>query len=363
MKIVSNSYLSPKREWINLIFPLISLPFIFAEFQLGWAFSIAFFVAISHFGALHHLITIYIVGQSPECAEWAKEHFGSIPKFFAAFILLGLILFFSFVISMNRLEAQFPIMKWVFLAFILLDLYFISVFHMIHQSKGLSLLYNKFGESSEGLRKWENWERRCATGLVTGVVIAGFFGAFRRNPIDISHFAYNKQFEIFGLSLACLSALIYIYSAVKSGMLLKSSKGLFSLRMIVWIFYPVSVVAQATQRLVHGLEYYFVYAKIEKSRKDIITIIGIASVVLLVSVYAIVLAFRSNGLAVYLGNFNILEKGVTDQYIGQFKVRNLAYAFYGTINILHILIDSFLFRYKFPKARQATLQHLVKSTK
>ncbi len=89
MKIVSNAYLTPKREWINLIFPLISIPFIFAEFQLGWAFSIAFFVAISHFGALHHLITIYIVGQSPECKSWAQEYFGSLTKFFAGFFLLN----------------------------------------------------------------------------------------------------------------------------------------------------------------------------------------------------------------------------------------------------------------------------------
>ncbi|QDK43188.1 hypothetical protein DOM21_17345 [Bacteriovorax stolpii] len=359
MKIVSNSYLPEKSEWINLLFPLISLPFIFAEFQLGWAFSIAFFVAISHFGAIHHLITIYIVGQSPECGEWAKEHFGSVPKFFAAFTLLGLILFLMFVFSMEKMESQFPFMKWVFLSFILIDIYFISVFHMIHQSKGISLLYNKFGETSDNLKKWEKWERLCATGLVTGVVIAGFFGTFRRNPVNVSQYGFSRPLEILGLTLAALSALTYIYVAIKSSSLLKSSKGIFALRMIVWVFYPISMVAQATQRLVHGLEYYFIYAKIGKSRKDMITFFGILSAIVLIATYAVVLSFRRDGMTVYLANFGILEKGLTEQYIGGFKVRNLAYAFYGTFNVLHILIDSFLFRYKFPKARLVTLQHLL----
>ena len=161
-------------------------------------------------------------------------------------------------------------------------------------------------------------------------------------------------FSQVALGAAIVSALLGLGTAALASRLAGRAKWIFSVRLLLWPFHAFSLAAQAGIRIVHGLEYWFIYRKIESKRRYSWPRSAAVLAVALLAGYAFVLCFRNQGVASYFHGPQLLNR----RWLG-FEVRTLAYAFYGATNLSHILLDSFLFRMSRAEARAATLRHIL----
>ena len=358
-----NPPFSLKQELLNLCLPLLFCLLVFLEL-VGWiSAQHSWLVMISLYAALHHLLSISLIAESPALREWIQVVSGGRPVLFWLKVVVSALLFFlGIYFALTRLRDYGPAIELVLLAILIFDHFVVATFHMISQSKGLSLLYSHFGtKPAKNLllaRKFEKIERRAAGGLIASVAVAAFFfGAHRIQSGFLPNLAEFGWIGFCFLFAAFACAAVNVWACFRMAKLQNSGKGLFSLRMLLWPFYPVSVVAQSSLRIVHALEYFLTTSKITLNRRSTGILWLSVALPFLFLVYGGVLSLRGGNIVDYYYGGASLWGGVPAR-----ELRILSYCVYATANVVHIVADSLIFRMSRPVSHAATMQYLVQSS-
>jgi|GEM_PF-6105242 len=352
----------PRQEILNLVLPLVFFALLCVEWRVlgGFRTGNSWLIAFSFIAAIHHLLTIAIVGSSaPIRLRFHEISGGRIGLFLVGTVACLLTFFLLFAISLKNLRGYPYLVELFVFGFVIFTGFFVSIFHMIQQSKGISLLYNKCVNDGRELTARQTFvlnvsdrlERIAAVALVAAVSLGAicFAGPATKSRI----FESAEDALLVGnisVGIGAIAAGMYIFAAFWGSRVAGGHKAVFSLRMAIWPFYPFSIAAQALVRVIHGAEYYFVYRKISAKRTYDSHFAAWAVLWFSVIAYAAVLAFRKGGVFHrFLGTNNFGTQ------IWGLELWEIAYAVYGSINLLHICFDSLIFRSSFQAARAGTV--------
>jgi len=355
------------QERVSLCFPFLFAALLYVEWKIlgGLIFGNSWLIAFSLLAAIHHLFTIAIIARTHSILERIRTISGGrVFLFWAVVAATGIILFLLFAISLKNLSV-YPFWVEVFLyGFLVFSFFFVSTFHMIQQSKGISLLYNKAllkegslkPQSVAVLKITDSLERTSSLVMVVAVSIGAYCMNSRSIKSQISPEAEILEFVgPFSLLVAALAAGVYIFSCVYATRVAGIGKAIFSLRMAVWPFYPVSLAAQAIVKTVHGLEYYFIFRKISDHSEDRPKKNFWNLLLAFFLVYALFLTLRRGGMLHYFSGPKLLY-----EKIAGLELWVLASATYGAVNIIHIGFDSLIFRTSQKNAQPGTIEPLIR---
>lgn len=348
-------------ESVNLLLPFGFLALSVAELTLLRPLSLVGFVlALSTLAAAHHMFSLSLLLTVPEMKGWIDTKTKGKPFLF--WLSLGLIfalLLVVFGVSFKKLKIDNHFLALLLASFYFLDSVLFSSFHMIYQSMGVSFLHsNKViqgssepEETRNHLKSYLEIERNLVRLLLFSVVFSTI--VFRGYLDGFEHFlAYVMYYKTIAVvfSLCVSTGLIFVgYRCFRLGLPIKL---IFSIRYLVWPFYAFSMAAVSGVRIIHGYEYFLVWKKIKRSKKERVLMYSSFFVIGITTIYFFLLLFRKNGMAYYF--FSTGPGPKSDFIIWSWSI-------YAATNILHIIIDSMIFKMRDKSVRKASMKLLLNS--
>ncbi|MBK9038870.1 MAG: hypothetical protein IPL83_06890 [Bdellovibrionales bacterium] len=348
-------------ESVNLLLPFGFLALSAAELTLLRPLSlVGFILALSTLAAAHHMFSLSLLLTVLEIKAWIDTKTNGKPfLFWVPFGLIFAVLLVVFGASFKKLKIDNQLLSFLLVSFYFLDSVLFSSFHMIYQSMGVSFIHsNKVIQASsepEGTRNRLKWyleiERNLVRMLLFSVVLSTI--VFRGYLDGYEHFlAYAMYYKTIAVVFSlCVSAgLIFVgYRCFKLGLPIKL---IFSIRYLVWPFYAFSMAAVSGVRIIHGYEYFLVWKKIKRSRQERVVMYSSIFVIGITTLYFFLLLFRKNGMADY---FLSMGSGPKSDFI------IWSWSIYAATNILHIIIDSMIFKMRDKSVRKASMKLLLNS--
>lgn len=276
--------------------------------------------------SIHVGFTFMILSALPLAQAWRQENQSSF--FFIAPSLSLFILFFVFSWFFSKEDDA--------IGLILALMYrFFGFYHLIKQSLGISLLYDRNFEKQEKRSNDSSFEKIVFSGLIA----VTFFRCFTEFSNEYSWWSENANSILIHLLTFSLLSLVLLLFANK---LIRHSET----RLIKWIFLcrlfllPLSMVSflgliglVAT----HGVEYAFIIRKMSLSSGiELSSYLQGFSLVALFTVVTLSLVSTHSGL---------LSFWVVDGFKGSF-LHKLAWVTFSSITFIHYYIDGILFRFK-----------------
>lgn len=201
----------------------------------------------------HNAFTLAMLGM-PELKEWRANN--SVTKLLGVFILMWGS-FQALLMSLNSVIAND--------IFFLISLIF-PVHHALSQSYGLSLLYNKNGDTE--VKKAESLERKFYQFFLLAIICSLFVETLPlRYMLDIPYSIKTNTQNFFRYTVFTGFILIMIQTFRMSHKV-KYKKIMFAARYFVWACVMISPAAASGTKAIHGLEYALVTRKIFGNSRD-----------------------------------------------------------------------------------------------
>lgn len=349
----ANSTLTPFNqvlERVNLLLPILFFLIIIFNIHSNEKKDSLIF-ALGLIAAIHNLFTLYLLRDKSSLSFFLNTFkIKSIPAFTVIVTCMVIILTVLFGLANNLQKGRLGILENLLLALIILDIFVVSTFHMLKQSFGISLIYDKLG-SETNLKLSRKIEYYLIYLLIIFTIINAMIFA-TETFYPFKRFSnYLIPFKIYSLSLAILSAIALVtLSFYASKSLNNLNKFFFSFRYLLWPFYPYSFIALSALRIIHAFEYYCVVDKIKRTKNKDLNFKVNTIILSIILIYFLILCFRQNSLIDYFNLFSP-EK----------DFRFLFISIYSAINITHILFDSMLFRSRIEVFKNNIINPLLSS--
>ena len=246
--------------------PAVVLVLFFVDFSIKWTFDasdkemLRLLANVVFLNSLHVIFTFYLVCYTPVYRKAAIRNSG-----FGGFVVLFFV--FLILLSLRSLEA-YGADYYQLSAIFLLKAY--TIHHVVRQALGISLIYNRkavrekklSAKQKKDLRLAEKKERRNAN-LLIGLASTYFLVQllFQINKWILPNFI-RAHFVLAAIIL--IVPTLYSYFKI-SRIFLNKVFFLFRLSLIVAMFF--SFVAVIGLNIVHGIEYFLVYRRVNSHAK------------------------------------------------------------------------------------------------
>jgi hypothetical protein len=337
-------------ESTNLMLPIFFFLIIIFNFHSNEKKDSLIF-SLGLIAAIHNLFTLYILKNKSSLSFFLNTFkLKSIPAFTVIVTCAIVILTVLFNLANNLQKGRIGILEYLLLALIILDIFVLSTFHMLKQSFGISIIYDKLG-SDINLKLSRKIEYYLTYLLIIFTIINALIFASETFFPFKRFSSFLIPFKIYSLSLAIFSAIALVALSFYASKNLKSlNKFFFSFRYLLWPFYPYSFIALSALRIIHAFEYYCVVDKINRVSQKNLNFKANSIILLIILVYFFILCFRQNSLIDYFKLFTP-EK----------DYRLLFISFYSAVNLTHILFDSMLFRSRIEVFKNNIISPLLSS--
>ncbi len=272
LKSHSIGIFTPRAETLNLFFPFVLVAICMWELFYNYRFSpmeqnIGYMLSKGLFlNHLHTFFTVLMFIYFPEARAWYKQK-AQTEKFYFIRQIVILVALFAFFYNLLPYLRTHPVYRPNLYVFAMATMMWVGFHHVLSQSFGLSLVYNRMFEDSphcmdadkQLIRSLEKKERFYFRSMLFFVCPA----LYCKYHLGDTHLI---TLMLTLCSLICCIFLILVVWAYPGAE--HTNKRLFGLRYIFMPLAPISFVAFMSSLALHGIEYLFVLRKMYRNSSN-----------------------------------------------------------------------------------------------